>query len=172
VFEPELYGSSTTDARQIYTDVFGPDVSARRDVCAFGFEANPRHCPHLSALEAAYNAHGYRVKLFCPLAVANVDGTTMILKLAEGVKDEHNDWGATTAAGAFREGAPPGVNRTMELEQSDHLPRVEVPVPSVDMAAWYQRNVIDRTLPARGANARDAAIVVKVSRRLDVGALC
>lgn len=91
-----------------------------------------------------------------------------VLKL----KDEHNDWGATTAAGAFREGAPPGVNRTMELEQSDHLPRVEVPVPSVDMAAWYQRNVIDRALPARGANARDAAIVVKVSRRLGVGALC
>ena len=139
-----------------------------------------RHCTRLHALENAYTSNGVRVKIFCPLAVANVDGTVMVLKLAEGVKDEHNDWGATTAAGAVREGA--GENRTMELYHSDRLERVEVPVPSVDMAAWFLNNVVGRTLPARNAGATDAAIVAKsdiefadppvLARLLTSGVLC
>ena len=164
----------------VFSDAYGDDAEQRRNVCAFGFEANPRHCSHLHALEHAYLSHGVRLKVYGPMAVANVDGTVMVLKLAEGVHDTHNDWGATTAQGAFREGA--GVNRTMELYNSDHLPRVEVPVPSVDMSAWFLRNVIGRTLPARAPGAKDAAVVVKsdiefadppvLARMLLTGVLC
>ena len=50
--------------------------SDRSNVCAVGFEPNPKHASKLKAIEKAYTGCGWRTHFFTETAVSNYSGTT------------------------------------------------------------------------------------------------
>jgi FkbM family methyltransferase len=74
----------------LFSKLFGE--GDHHDVCAFGFEPNPRHTSELHSIEETYSMLGYPVKIFTRTAVSDDDG------LATFFLDDNrrrNDWGAT-----------------------------------------------------------------------------
>eukprot|EP00928_Gymnodinium_smaydae_P000153 TRINITY_DN10054_c0_g1_i4.p1 TRINITY_DN10054_c0_g1~~TRINITY_DN10054_c0_g1_i4.p1 ORF type:complete len:344 (-),score=50.65 TRINITY_DN10054_c0_g1_i4:516-1475(-) len=65
--------------------------SSETQICAFGFDANPRWAPALEKVEKAYGEMGWRVMFFAPVAVSDGPGQeTMYLNDKDGV---NSDWG-------------------------------------------------------------------------------
>ena len=50
--------------------------SDRSNVCAVGFEPNPKHATKLKEIEKAYTDCGWRTHFFTETAVSNYSGTT------------------------------------------------------------------------------------------------
>lgn len=96
LFEPEKYPDSKY--LPILTASFGsPEYrkkpSSETGICAFGFEANPRHVDQLKALEEAYQKQGWKVKFFAPMAVGNESGKLLNINLNDD--PAHSDWAAS-----------------------------------------------------------------------------
>ena len=88
LFEPELYPGAAI--LSFFDKFFGERKQRRKDVCAFGFEANPRHMARLKYIEAAYTKKGMFVK-FHNQAVSNRDNDTVTIY---SETDHDIDWGA------------------------------------------------------------------------------
>jgi FkbM family methyltransferase len=69
LFEPAKYFNSSQI--EVYNSLFGLN---RSRVCAFGFEASPKHVERLQSVESCYNSLGWRVKFFVPFAVTTQRG--------------------------------------------------------------------------------------------------
>jgi hypothetical protein len=98
LFEPELYPDAPI--LDHFDTVFGPIEKRRKDetLCAFGFEANPRHGPRLKEIEACYKARGFRVHFFHPRVVSEQKGATLTFYSDPEASEGHGetDWGAGT----------------------------------------------------------------------------
>jgi len=93
LFEPSKY--STAKYLEVFDRAFGTNRTgpfSETGLCAFGFEANPRWVPRLSAIEKAYTEKNWRVKFFAPSVVSNETGETKFWVTDDG-KD--SDWGAS-----------------------------------------------------------------------------
>lgn len=96
LFEPEKYPGSPY--LKVFHESFGtPEHRARptaeTGICAFGFEANPRHAARLQEISKAYNRKGWHVRFFSPLAAGDNSGSKLTFHLNDDNKDE--DWGAS-----------------------------------------------------------------------------
>jgi hypothetical protein len=112
LYEPHLYPGNPTE--QHFQAVFG---DSRRNVCAFGFEANPVHTTRLRSLQHAYRLMGRDVTIFTETPVSNVDGpATFYFNHDEVV---HNEWRAGLT---FRDNAESTTLQTL------------------DIAAWMKKN--------------------------------
>lgn len=92
LFEPELYPGASV--LTIFDEMFGKDRKQRADVCAVGFEPNVHHTKRLQVLEDAYNAKGWRVKIFTETAASTKDGTAEFF-FDTLAAPEHHQWGAS-----------------------------------------------------------------------------
>ena len=61
LYEPWLYPKAPI--LRFYNKLFGKDYH-RSDICAFGFEANPRHMKRLRHIEEAYKNNGLNLSIF------------------------------------------------------------------------------------------------------------
>jgi hypothetical protein len=71
LYEPDKFPGAPI--LSLFNQVFGTE-SDRREVCAIGFEPNPRHSEELHTIEETYTMLGYIVKIFTRTAVAGKDG--------------------------------------------------------------------------------------------------
>lgn len=72
LFEPEKYEHAPILA--YFDNVFGPVERRRREVCAFGVEANPVHTEQLRKIEQAYNRRWWRTRFLTGTVVGIRDG--------------------------------------------------------------------------------------------------
>lgn len=90
LFEPSKY--SGAKILSIFDGLFGQPSTRPSRVCALGMEPNPLHQPRLQALEAAYNARGFRTRIY-PFAAWTEEGT-MTFQSCPRDMNEHESWGA------------------------------------------------------------------------------
>eukprot|EP00928_Gymnodinium_smaydae_P093155 TRINITY_DN7717_c0_g6_i1.p1 TRINITY_DN7717_c0_g6~~TRINITY_DN7717_c0_g6_i1.p1 ORF type:complete len:335 (-),score=40.54 TRINITY_DN7717_c0_g6_i1:131-1135(-) len=64
--------------------------SSESQICAFGFEANPRWAPVLDDVEKAYSKMGWRAMWFAPVAVSDASGNDTLYTNDHG---DNSDWG-------------------------------------------------------------------------------
>ncbi|XP_052818534.1 uncharacterized protein LOC128244582 [Mya arenaria] len=88
LFEPNLYPNASIIP--VFDRVFGNISERQRYVCAFGFEANPRHMKRLIFIEKSYKNKGFQVD-FYHLAVSDRDNDRVTI-FSETNFDL--DWGA------------------------------------------------------------------------------
>ena len=161
LFEPDRFGCASGTCRNdsngqvsaiqpIFDQYFGATAAERRRVCAIGWEPNPHHRARLTGLAGRYNALGWRTT-FMQSAASVKDGEVRFFFDMVG-KRSHNEWGASTISSRLNLGR----NRTAAgvLKQS-------AVVSTVDIAAWFRREVLTRQLP-RSDGGRPARIVMKV----------
>mmetsp|Transcript_35980 Transcript_35980/g.112996 ORF Transcript_35980/g.112996 Transcript_35980/m.112996 type:complete len:223 (-) Transcript_35980:285-953(-) len=74
LFEPKQFRNSIY-VQQIFKPMF-PEDRSRSDVCAFGFEPNPRHTARLRALQRRYAAQGFNATFYPMAASTNDAGLT------------------------------------------------------------------------------------------------
>lgn len=156
LFEPELFTNFTegNPSEAIFSRTFG---AQRGDVCAFGFEASPRHTPRLHRLGEAYRAAGWRVTIFTETAVNSYDGKVSFFY--DSRQGDSIDGGASIFNGTG--------GATAEVR-------------SLDMAEWMNNEVHGRRIPPDPAYP--PAILMKtdierndmrvLSHMLVKGALC
>jgi len=143
----------------LFRSVFGEN---RNDVCTFGFEASPRHSARLIRLEKAYLRTGRRVLFFTETAVTT-DGRNVSFSAGAGGEDAI-DGGAAISA---------------HISES---PGTGIEVRSVDLAHWFLKEVVGRTLPHPYRQYREPRVLMKsdiegtdmavISRLFHTGALC
>lgn len=75
--------------RPVFDRYFG--LGRRLNVCAWGWEPNPRHAPNLLRLQDGYRALGRRLTIF-PAAAGTFEGHATFH--SDGVL-EHQEWGST-----------------------------------------------------------------------------
>lgn len=125
LFEPSKYPKAKILGK--YNEVFGPFLSRRKDVCAFGFEANPRHNQILEKLQGVYNKIGWKTNFFNRV-VWKKNGETM--KIYSDDENRNEDWGA-------------GVLDT-KIPNKSKMTIFEI--PTIDIASWLQ-SIIDKYNP-------------------------
>ena len=97
LFEPErypIYDQRQKKVMDLFNQEFGDPArrrNAHSELCAFGFEPNPKHSGRLKSLENQYLSKGWKVHFF-PFAVSNTDKIVALYTENEPGK---NDWGAT-----------------------------------------------------------------------------
>lgn len=125
LFEPSKY--PTSKILQRYNDILG-DVDTRREsVCAFGFEANPRHVERLKQVQDIYNALGWKTT-FYNRVVWTKNNDTMTIYSDD--KNRNQDWGA-------------GI---LDTRIPDKNTMTKFQVPTVDIASWFE-SMIDEYSP-------------------------
>ena len=146
IFEPELYPDDPV--LPIYDRLFGKDRSASTSMCAIGFEANPHHTDKLQRLEAAYQAKGWRIKIFTETALATQDGTAKFY-FDTLAKAERHEWGASMIAWQkdMKESKDAGSERT----------NGKTMVRTMDLAKYVLEHVAPRQLPVRSLDTAGAA---------------
>lgn len=146
IFEPELYPDDPV--LPIYDRIFGKDRSAGTSMCAIGFEANPHHTEKLQKLEAAYQAKGWRVKIFTGTALATHDGTAEFY-FDTLAKPENHEWGASMVAWQkdMKESKAAGNDST----------KGKTTVRTMDLAKYVLEHVASRHLPVRSLDTTEAA---------------
>lgn len=125
LFEPLKYPKSKI--LNSYNDILGDVVTRRESVCAFGFEANPRHFKRLRQLQDIYNALGWKTTFYNRVVWTENNNTMTIYSDDE---NRNEDWGA----GVF-DTAIPDKNTMTKFE-----------VPTVDIASWFE-SIIDQYSP-------------------------
>ena len=140
---------SSTNATQL--SIEKQQVDSRRNVCAFGWEPNPRHTAYLSNFTRVYQAAGYRVLVATETAVGTKNGTVAF----ETDNDNTNlEWGGNVKPIDGRK------NST-----------VLVTAQLIDFSEWMHRNVLNRRIPTAPAGSPPPAIVMKVDIEGDDPAL-
>jgi FkbM family methyltransferase len=91
LYEPGLYVKGKILP---YFDKYFGSVENRKEVCAFGVEANPIHTKRLDALEQAYTKLGYPVVIFTETAAGNKNGNITFFQEKEAHPAVH-EWGAS-----------------------------------------------------------------------------
>ena len=124
LFEPSKYPNSKILRK--YDDILGDVTTRRESVCAFGFEANPRHFERLNQIQNIYNALGWKTT-FYNRVVWTENNDTMTIYSDDNSRKE--DWGA----GVFN--WVPNKNAMTTFE-----------VPTVDIASWLE-SMIDEYSP-------------------------
>ena len=115
-------------------------------MCAFGFEANPKHATRLKAVEECYAEHNWRTKFFAPLAVS-----TRVAQLElqfEGTAD-FECWGASVVPEAR---GPHGLSQS-------------VMIPSVNFSQFVLDEIAGRKIPPEDIAA---GIKPRVLMKLDI----
>lgn len=125
LFEPLKYPKSKI--LNSYNDILGDVVTRRESVCAFGFEANPRHFKRLRQVQDIYNALGWKTTFYNRVVWTENNDTMTIYSDDE---NRNEDWGA----GVF-DTAIPDKNTMTKFE-----------VPTVDIASWFE-SIIDQYSP-------------------------
>ena len=144
LYEPAKFPGAP--ALQMFDDHFGPSPARNGAVCAFGFEANPKHAPRLRALEACYNSRHWRTTFFAPAAVSTRTGP-LELQFEDG--SEYEYWGASVVAGAK---GPNGLSQS-------------VMVPAVALSRFILDEVVGRSLPHHDATT---GVVPRVLMKMDI----
>jgi FkbM family methyltransferase len=88
LYQPELFPKAAV--LPLFESEFG--AGNRSDVCAFGFEPNPRHTQELLNIQDAYRKLGYPVHIFTGTAVSDTNGQATFF-LDDNPK--RRDWGAS-----------------------------------------------------------------------------
>ena len=138
LFEPEKYPRATYPR-----DVFDPWFGRERDprtTCSFGFEPNPAHQHRHENLQRAYAATGRRYAFFMVGLGATVSNITFYRNNAISGGRRHYSWGFGTTC-------------------RDGRCHDNVSVPVIDFAAWIEKEVIGRSIPARPATMRPRVIL-------------
>ena len=89
LFEPLKYPKSKI--LNSYNDILGDVVTRRESVCAFGFEANPRHFKRLRQVQDIYNALGWKTTFYNRVVWTENNDTMTIYSDDE---NRNEDWGA------------------------------------------------------------------------------
>jgi len=129
LFEPERFPLNKYG--DIFNRTFPPRRSDRQDICAFGFEPNPKHKSRLEQLQKQYSERGWRVQFFNE-AVAAKEGRVTFWHVNDVNDLMHNEWGFS----ARDWNKDNGVNASEEI------------VPTIDFAAWAIHNVHMRNIPS------------------------
>jgi len=90
LYQPDAYPHAPV--LPIFSKYFG-DVN-RKEVCAFGFEANPSWTVPLKLIDDEYNAAGYPVVIFTETAVGVSNGNISYFQEPD-THDAHHEWGAS-----------------------------------------------------------------------------
>jgi len=119
LYEPYLFPGNPIEP--YFQKYFGND---RRNVCTFGFEPNPLHTKHLTALSRVYGRRGNRVVMnFSAVSVEN------------GHAQFYTD---PAAADAHEFGAGFYVDT---IRDKEHL--VPIQVPTIDIVEWFNTTIPD-----------------------------
>ena len=137
IFEPELYPGDPV--LPIYDQLFGQNRSIDSAMCVVGFEPNPHHKAKLRQLEAAYNAKGWRVKIFTETAIALQDGTAEFY-FDTLASPDHHEWGASML--------PWQPNMKQSKEAGTDGQSGKTTVRTIDLAKYVLEHVASRQLPA------------------------
>ncbi len=93
LFEPRYYEKAPI--LPVFRKYFGdPTPEARKQVCAFGFEASRVHTPRLEKIDRAYNAAGFPVVIFTETAVSTFNGNVTFF-LDKFSSSKFHGWGAS-----------------------------------------------------------------------------
>jgi len=114
----------------IFNRTFPPRRSDRQDMCAFGFEPNPKHKSRLEQLQKQYSKIGWRVQFFNE-AVAAKEGRAKFLHVNDVNETINNEWRFAAQDSSKHD----GVSASEEM------------VPTIDFAAWTIHNVHMRNIP-------------------------
>ena len=150
LFEPHAYpsgGSGETISRHFegnfswvraFESAFGQrrGRNAQRQLCAFGFEASPRHTKRLQQLQACYQKQGWRARFFTETAVSDVNGNATFFLARDQL-----------AASLVRHGKHRTAHRT-------HT------VSAIDLAAWIDEHVLQRGI--RGGGGAEPRVLMKL----------
>jgi FkbM family methyltransferase len=117
LFEPFKYPKSKILGK--FNEILGSVDARRKNACAFGFEANPKHFKRLIKLQDIYNTLGWKTNFFNKV-VWTEDGRTMTIYSDDENRNE--DWGSGVLDTAI-----PDKNRMSEFK-----------VPTIDIALWLQ----------------------------------
>lgn len=139
LYEPERFPGAP--ALAVFDEFFG--AGDRSDVCAFGFEPNPRHGVALDAVVTRYSEPGRAVSVE-RAAVGCADGRGRLIPDTRPDARINAEWGAAVAA------LSPEV-RTRDLGG----------VRIVDIVAWLERHVLHRRVPS-SSNTMPPALVMKI----------
>ena len=144
LYEPAKYADAAV--LPVFEEEFGPSPARNHRVCAFGFEANPKHAARLKAVEGCYSEHNWRAQFFVPLAVST---RVAQLKLQfEGTAD-FEFWGASVVPEAR---GPHGLSQS-------------VMIPSVNFSQFVLDEIAGRKIPAEDLAA---GITPRVLMKLDI----
>ena len=130
LFEPERFPLNKYGG--IFNRTFPRRRSDRQDICAFGFEPNPKHKERLNQLQKQYSEIGWRVQSFHE-AVAAKEGRATFWHVNDVDDTIHNEWGFS---------AQDWSNHTNGVNASEEM------VPTIDFAAWTIHNVHMRNVPS------------------------
>ena len=120
LFQPWLYPGAAIIP--YFYKVFGGVAKRRRDVCAFGFEANPRHMDRLNYISRAFRDKGLAV-MFYNYAISNTSKGTVT------IYSETNfdvDWGA-------------GI---LDVAIQDKQNMTQYAVPNIDIVQFMKEKII------------------------------
>jgi len=118
LYEPHLYPGNPTEI--LFLNAFGAD---RRDVCAYGFEANPMHTERLQKLQLSYQKNKWNVTIYTETAVSDRYGTSKFY-FDHGAAN-NNEWGAGLTSKFVRD--------------KKHIESTRV--KTVDIVDWLRQNI-------------------------------
>jgi len=119
----------------VFDLIFGPPIFRRSPtsgLCAFGFEANPRHGKRLKEISTAYQKQRWFAQFFVPVAVSDNNAASVMFH-SNGENEHHNWAGSVTFSG--------------RLDDAN----TSVKVPTIDLAEWITEEIVPRTWLAPGA---------------------
>ena len=140
LYSPDEY--PLAQIRGKFDQYFGP--GKREDVCAWGWEPNPRHLKSLKRLQEAYRALGRRLTINTVAAAGALDGVGVFLSDNDV---RNNDWGSKV------ELLPKGV------------PEPDDAIQVMNVAAWILTNVVHRRVPT---DVSDSALPPSIVAKIDI----
>ncbi|CAF4911446.1 unnamed protein product, partial [Rotaria sp. Silwood2] len=126
LYEPHLYPNA--DVLPLFKQIF---ANHSDEVCSVGFEANPLHDKYLKEFENYCLKRNWRVKIFTSTAVSTVEKNLTFY--TEPGNEGNNQWGASLHA----------LNK-----------KTNITVPSIDIASWFKKTVLNRKIPAGFASSK------------------
>lgn len=173
LFEQTRYPKARYNS--IFDEWFGTD---RHIVCAFAFEPNKQHAARHYALERAYASRGWVYRMF-PYAVAATNGT---INMYPNARRERSFTGKPSKGVGFsmvdRESSRQGTDSKYNFNETQEV----LTLPTIDVAEFIDRHVIDRRLPLKADTDKPPAVVIKMdvegaefdvlNAMIDRGVLC
>jgi FkbM family methyltransferase len=148
LYEPHLYPGNPTEIH--FLNAFGAD---RRDVCAYGFEANPTHTERLQTLQRSYRAKKWNVTIHTETAVSDRYGTSKFY-FDHGAA-ENNEWGAGLTSKYVRD------KKRIESTR----------VRTVDIVDWLRANIHNSSVVVLKSDI-EGLDEYTLTRMLHSGTLC
>lgn len=143
LFQPEYYPGAPV--LPIFDRFFG-DISTRRiqkNICAVGFEMNPKHSTRLESLSTKYNECGFKTKIYTETAVTTYDGN---ISFWTDNNVNMMEWGASTVYQWI--GQNPLQVRAVNIERflkTYVLPHAKIIVAKLDIEG-EEKNVLPHLL--------------------------